>query len=266
VPLLDRGDVELYYELRGAGPRLLFFNGSGATIEGSSLLLDILAKDFEVLVHDQRGLGRTGLPSSPPSTLAPYAADAAALLDAVGWTDALVCGMSFGGMVAQEFAVTYPDRVRRLALLCTSAGGAGGSSYPLHTLEDIDPTERARIAVHNLDTRFDDAWLDEHPSDRMLVDYTISRNAAPKNDDVREGERYQLVARATHDVWDRLANVTAPTLVAAGRFDGLAPVANSEAIHQRIPGSVLRFYDGGHLFIAQDPAALRDVVSFLKNN
>ncbi len=266
MPLLDRGDVELYYELRGTGPRLLFFNGSGATIEGSSLLLDILAKDFEVLVHDQRGLGRTGLPSTPPSNLAPYATDAAALLDAVGWTDALVCGISFGGMVAQEFAVTYPDRVRRLALLCTSAGGAGGSSYPLHTLEDIEPTERARISLHNLDTRFDDTWLAEHPSDRMLVDFTMSRASSPPSDVVREGERYQLAARATHDVWDRLVNVTAPTLIAAGRFDGLAPVANSEAIHQRIPGSSLRFYDGGHLFVAQDPAALRDVVSFLKNN
>jgi len=266
VPLLDRGDVEIYYELRGTGPSLLFFNGSGATIEGSGLLLDILAKDFEVLVHDQRGLGRTGLPSSPPSTLAPYASDAAALLDAVGWNDVLVAGISFGGMVAQEFAVTYPDRVRRLALLCTSAGGAGGSSYPLHTLEDLEPTERARISLHNLDTRFNAAWLDEHPSDRMLVDYTISRNAAPKSDDVEKGERYQLAARATHDVWDRLGNVTAPTLIAAGRFDGLAPVANSEALHQRIPGSSLRFYNGGHLFVAQDPAALRDVVSFLKNN
>jgi pimeloyl-ACP methyl ester carboxylesterase len=67
--------------------------------------------------------------------MASYAADGAALLDHAGWTTARVFGISFGGMVAQELAVTWPDRVERLALLCTSPGGEGGSSYPLHELD-----------------------------------------------------------------------------------------------------------------------------------
>jgi 3-oxoadipate enol-lactonase len=68
-----------------------------------------------------------------------------------------------------------------------------------------------------------------------------------------------LEARRHHDVASRLGNVTCPTLVMAGRYDGIAPVVNSEAIAARIPGAELRTYEGGHLFIAQDPHAMADI-------
>ena len=74
--------------------------------------------------------------------MADYAADAAALLDHVGWDTCRVVGVSFGGMVAQELAVTSPERVERLALLCTSPGGASGASYPLHELAALPTDER----------------------------------------------------------------------------------------------------------------------------
>ena len=66
--------------------------------------------------------------------MADFAGDAAALLDHVGWEKANVFGISFGGMVAQELAVTWPERIDRLVLCCTSPGGEGGSSYPLDEL------------------------------------------------------------------------------------------------------------------------------------
>jgi pimeloyl-ACP methyl ester carboxylesterase len=64
-------------------------------------------------------------------------------------------------------------------------------------------------------------------------------------------------------VCDRLVKVTCPTFVAAGRFDGIAPPANSEAIADRVPDAELRVYDGGHAFFAQDPRALPEVLDFL---
>ena len=90
-----------------------------------------------------------------------------------------------------------------------------------------------------------------------------SRAAEPKSDEVRRGEHEQLQARSHHDVWDRLDRITCPTLVAGGRYDGIAPPANAEGIADRIPGADLRLYEGGHAFFAQDPAALPEVLDFL---
>ncbi len=264
MPVLQGDDVDLYYEIRGCGPRLLFFNGSGATIDGSAVLLDVLAAHFEVVVHDQRGLGRTGLPrDTTPHGLAPYAADGHRLLEHLGGDPCAVMGISFGGMVAQEFAVTYPTSLSRLALLCTSPGGAGGSSYPLHDLESLSPDERAQVSLATLDTRFTPEYLASHPKDQQLVAFNTQRAARHKSADVLAGERFQLLSRRDHDVWDRLGNITVPTLVAAGRYDGLAPLANSEAIASRVPSSRLRIYEGGHLFFAQDPRSLPEIIDFL---
>jgi 3-oxoadipate enol-lactonase len=74
----------------------------------------------------------------------------------------------------------------------------------------------------------------------------------------------QIVARQDHDVWARLGRITAPTLVACGVYDGLAPPANSEAIAGRIPDAQLRCYEGGHLFVFQDPQAPPDITTFLQ--
>ena len=74
----------------------------------------------------------------------------------------------------------------------------------------------------------------------------------------------QIVARRGHDVWDRLGRITSPTLVACGAYDGLAPRPNSEAIAGRIPDAELRCYEGGHLFLFQDPRALPEITAFLQ--
>jgi len=238
------------------------FNGSGSTIAAAAPLIDVLARFAEVVVHDQRCLGRSTVPEQQP-TMADYAADGAALLDHVGWDTCCVFGISFGGMVAQEFAVTWPERVERLALFCTSPGGAGGSSYPLHELASRTPAERAAISIVNLDSRFDGEWLETHPADKALFEMMAERAAAPRTDEQRRGEAMQLEARRHHDVWDRLPGITSPTFIGSGRFDGVAPPANSRAIRDRVPHAELHEYDGGHLFTVQDPRALRDLAVFL---
>ena len=262
MPIATRPDLDLYYERRGTGRPVLMCNGSGATIEGSAPLIDRLATHVEVVVHDQRCLGRSGVPATTP-TMADYAADALAVADAAGWQTFALFGISFGGMVAQELAVTHPDRIERLALMCTSAGGAGGSSYPLHTLSALDPDEWFAISLRNLDSRFDEAWLAAHPFDRLLVDNMRARQTDDTPDAQRRAEAMQLEARSHHDVWDRLPAISCPTLIMAGEYDGTAPIANSEAIHSRIAGSELRRYQGGHAFAFQDRQAFPDLIEFL---
>lgn len=254
--------IDLYYELEGSGPRVLFLNGSGSTLDSMRLLLEPLHARFELLAHDQRGLGRTSIPPGPYS-MADYAADAAALLDHVGWERTRVMGISFGGMVAQELAVTWPERVERLALVCTSPGGAGGASYPLHELASMPEAARAARATLLLDTRFTPEWLAAHPGDRGLAEFMAARRTATHDEETARGERAQLEARSHHDVYDRLDRITCPTLVAAGKYDGIAPPSNAEAIAGRVRGADLRFYEGGHAFFAQDAAALPDIMDFL---
>jgi pimeloyl-ACP methyl ester carboxylesterase len=263
IPTINANGIDIYFERSGTGPRTLFLNGSGSTLATSALLIAPFTEKLDVVAHDQRGLGQTDIPAGPYA-MADYAADALALMDAVGWDRCRVVGVSFGGMVAQELAVTRPERVERLALCCTSPGGTGGASYPLQELAALPAAERAAVATKLLDTRFDAAWLESHAGDRGLATMMAERRAdAGKTAEQLRGEAEQLAARAHHDVCDRLYRISCPTLVAGGRYDGIAPPTNSEAIAKRIPGAELRLYDGGHAFFAQDATALPEIVGFL---
>ncbi len=91
MPTAQLNGIDVYYEVHGSGPRLLLLNGSGGTIIGAAPMIQKLTEHFEVLIHDQRGLGRTHVPHNTP-TMADYATDAAALLDHAGWPAALVFG------------------------------------------------------------------------------------------------------------------------------------------------------------------------------
>src|SRR4030065_1553835 len=134
MPFVTVRHLRMYYEIRGKGPRLLVISGTIGDLRRSPNIFDTpIAQHFEILAYDQRGLGQTSRPDIP-YTMVDYADDANTLLDRVGWSHGLVMGISFGGMVAQEFALRYPHRVERLVLAFTSWGGAGGSSYPLHEL------------------------------------------------------------------------------------------------------------------------------------
>jgi pimeloyl-ACP methyl ester carboxylesterase len=252
--------IDIYLERSGTGPPLLFLNGSGSTLDRMRPLLGAAAARFDLVAHDQRGLGRTAIPPGP-YTMADYAADAAAVLDHAAFGRARVMGISFGGMVAQELAVTWPDRVERLALLCTSPGGFA-PSYPLHELDDLSPEDRAAVYMRLLDTRFTPQWLAEHAGDRALVEMLAERRVG-RSDEQARGAREQLLARSRHDVVDRLGAIACPTLVACGRYDGIAPLANGEAIAARVPQADLRVYEGGHAFVGQDRTALPEVFDFL---
>ncbi len=254
--------IDLYCEVHGQGPRLLFISGTGGDLRVRPNVFDgPLPAAFEVLAYDQRGLGQSDKPAHDYG-MADYADDAAALLDAVGWEGpVLVMGVSFGGMVAQEFALRHPDRVRALVLACTSAGGAGGASYPLHELETLPEDERAARHLELADTRRDAAWRAANP-EKWEAYLTMAQNARREDRD-EEGARRQLKARAGHDTFDRLPALQSPVFLAGGRYDGIAPVANMEALAASLPQAELELFDGGHLFFVQDKAAYPRIVQWL---
>ncbi len=153
MPFARVRDIDVYWERHGAGEPLLFISGTGGDLRVKPNLFDgPIAKAFDVLSYDQRGLGRTSKPDAD-YTMADYADDAAGLLDAVGWGRVKVIGVSFGGMVAQEFVLRHPGRVSRLVLACTSPGGAGGASFPFHTIDHLKGEARAKHLIPVSDTR-----------------------------------------------------------------------------------------------------------------
>ena len=79
----------------------------------------------------------------------------------------------------------------------------------------------------------------------------------------RRGARRQLEARAGHDVEARLGEIKAPTLICAGKYDGIAPAENQDALLEGIQRSELKWYEGGHLFLIQDKQAWPDIIEFL---
>ena len=148
-------DLDVNYEVHGAGPPVLLISGTGADLRADPRRASHpLTTRYEVAMYDQRGLGQTSKPDQP-YTMADYADDAAALLDVLGWESAHVVGISFGGMVAQHVALRHPERVDLLVLCCTSAGGAGGASFDLLSVADLPLDERTRVVLPVFDTRND---------------------------------------------------------------------------------------------------------------
>lgn len=264
MPMVQANGLNIHYQSGGTGPRLLFISGTGGDLRNRPNVFDgPLADAFEVLAYDQRGLGQSDKPDADYS-MADYADDAAALLDALGWGEVPVMGVSFGGMVAQELALRHPERVQALVLACTSSGGAGGASYPLHELEALDEAVRIERSLALSDTRRDSAWRAANPE--KWAGYVALSRAARREDRDLEGAARQLAARAGHDTWARLPDLDLPVLLAGGRYDGIAPVANMEAMAGRIPGAALQLYVGGHLFLVQDKAAYPDIIQWLREN
>ena len=260
--------IQLYYQHAGSGERLLFISGTGGDLRVKPNVFDSpLAGEFELLAYDQRGLGQSEKPQRSYS-MADYADDAAALLDTLGWPAVAVMGVSFGGMVAQELALRHPEKVRSLVLACTSSGGEGGASYPLHELEALPAEERLVRHLEISDLRRDAAWQAANPErwqSLLTMASAAGRKDAQQPADA-DGARRQLQARAGHDTFARLPQLDLPVLLAGGEFDGIAPKQNMIALGERIRGARLEFFAGGHLFLIQDKSAYPCIIQWLKEN
>lgn len=268
MPFVTLRDLQMYYEIRGTGPRLLIMSGTGGDLRCSPSIFEMpIARHFEILAYDQRGLGQTSRPDIP-YVMADYADDANALLDAVRWKRCLVMGISFGGMVAQEFALRYPHRVERLVLACTSSGGAGGASYPLHEVADLPVEDYVRRVLQLSDTRWDAIWQAANPAQfQTLIDQILKGLQVGADEPGRHiGFRRQLEARAHHNTYERLPTLRMPVYLCGGQYDGIATPANLEAIQKQIPGARLELFEGGHLFFIQDPRAIDRIVAFLRGD
>lgn len=261
------GDVTIRYHLVGPadGPRVVYVSGSGSDLRRQpNALSSPFADRCRLLAYDHRGLGQSTAGEHPP-TMADFAGDLLGLLGHVGWDSCLAVGISFGGMVLMEAAVTAPERFERCVLACTSPGGAGGASYPLHELVGLPDEQRRERWIDALDDRNAD------PDRRAFVRSVIESMEAAKPRAAGEayysdGEVAQLLARRDHDCFDRLPAMTMPVLIAAGRHDGIAPPANQEAMAAQLPDARIEWFDGGHAFFVEDRTAYPAMERFLTSH
>ena len=258
-----RDGVTLYWEERGAGEALLLIMGLGVTLEGWSRLGPDLARDHRTILFDNRGVGRSDVPAGP-YPIAEMAADAAAVLDASAVDAAHVFGVSMGGMIAQEFVLRYPARVKSLILGCTTCGGRDSVV--------ARPEVAAALGARFTMTREEAMWKmapfiydASTPKARIEEDFA-RRLSAPAPAD---GYLAQLGGiRAWTGTRSRLKDVTAPTLVIHGEADELVPPENGRILAGAIPGArLVMIPHASHIFATDRfDASLDAVRSFLKEH
>lgn len=248
----------MYYELHGDGAPLLMIRGLGSTCEGFKPQIEGLAPHFRVISFDNRCVGRTDQPQEP-FTIADMADDTAALLDALDVESAHVFGVSLGGMIAQEFALRHPRRVRRLVLACTHAGprtAARAPDWAIRIFDESRDMPRRDALKHSVPILFSTKTVDEHPE---LVEEALS--VMENNNQPKSSYLLQLGAVMKHETIDRLSGITHPTLVMTGTEDTLVAPANSRMIAERIPGArLLEFEDTGHVFFTEKPDEVNRVL------
>lgn len=253
---VETSGVRIAWERRGSGPPLLLIHGLGYARWGWEPVVDLLAAEHDVVLFDNRGIGDSAAPPGP-YTVAEMARDAASVLDAAGLERAHVLGTSLGGMVALQLALDHSDRVDRLVLACTTPGGAGAVPMPERTVRLMAeaPTLPMDIALR----RFVENAFGPEPEPE-LVDRIMAHRLATAQ--APTAWAAQAAAGATFDVWQRVGEIGAPTLVLTGDADAVVDPRNSELLAERIPNARLEvFADDGHLFFWEEPERFVEIVT-----
>ncbi len=257
------GGLRIAYELRGRRawwrPWLVLIQGLGFDRSGWQPVRRGLRRRFRLVLVDNRGSGCSDLPGAP-FRVADMAADVIAVLDDAGIRRAHVMGMSLGGMVAQELAVGYPDRVDGLVLVSTSPGWPFAFPMPaasvalLAASRVMSPAEAARRHAENA---LSPGGAARDPGlVRRLVSLQRARPAPPR------AWMAQAAAGASYAGQGRQGRIRARTLVLHGTADTVVDPRNGRLLARRIPGARLVTFPGlGHLLCWQDPAGFTAVVS-----
>jgi poly(3-hydroxyalkanoate) depolymerase len=235
-------------------PPLLLCNGIGVSLELFQPFVDALDPRRPVIRFDMPGIGGSPAPVVPyhlvmlPSLLA-------GLLDQLGYEQADVLGISWGGGLAQQFALSRPDRVRRLVLVATSPGSLMVPGHPRVLLRMLTPRRHRDpgYAAHVAGELYGGSARKDPIVARDLLHATTRLGPA-------RGYYYQLISMLGWTSLPWLPKLRPPTLILAGDDDPIIPVVNGRIMNWLIPRSRLHIYHGGHLELAADPERLAAAV------
>ena len=258
MPFADNQGARIYWDEQGRGAPVLLIMGLGWTSAMWHRTRPILAERYRTVALDNRGVGRSDVPPGPYS-IALMASDAAAVLDAAGIERAYIFGVSMGGMIAQEFALQYPQRVDALLLGCTAAGGPHAVQPDSEVLQmlfrrGLSPDEFAESMNPFI-------YHSSTPRERIEEDMAVRRQWYPSD----SGFAAQLQGILGWEAYSRLPQIAARTLLVHGDSDRLIPPANGDLIAKRIRSAkFVLIPNAGHIFSTDQPAAThREVLEFL---
>ena len=258
MPRVSIGEVNLYYEEQGEGEPLVLIPGFAAGIWIWFRQISPLANHFRVISFDPRGVAQSDPLAGKPG-IRSLADDVAGLLKAIGVSSAHILGASFGGFVAQEFALAYPEATRSLILCCTSFGGRGHVSPSADTLRalastrELDSEDRVRRSLilafspHFVSRRFDEL--------QKVIELRAA-NAVPE-----EAYLAQLQAALQFDAESRVSKIQSPTLVVSGDADVIVPVENSRNLATKLNASLKIVAGGSHTFFIEQPDEFNNIVT-----
>src|SRR5579863_8315132 len=257
--------VELAYELRGAGEPLVMIHGAQGDQTMFAGLAAALAPSYQVLTFDQRGSGLSEKPDMDYS-IAMLADDTAALMDHLAISSAHIIGVSMGGMIAQEFALRHPHKVRSLVLGCTTPGGpkairlGGEALSSAYSTRPMTPEERGKALA---EAAFTKGYVARHPE--IIASMIEARRNRPIDS---AAFPHRMKAAMEHDTFDRLGKIRCPTLVITGKDDALISWQNSRILAERIKGAEQVILEpAGHCFWMEQPKQSHDVIAgFVKKH
>ena len=258
MPFVENLGARIHWDEEGSGAPILLIMGLGWASYAWYRSRPVLSERYRTIALDNRGVGKSDAPSGPYS-IAQMAADAAAVLNAARVNTAHIFGVSMGRMIAQEFALQYPNKVRSLILACTAPGGPQAVRAEQEALQVLmtrgqDPEAFAKaIGPFIYDAGTSPARIEE--------DTAVRRKWYPPTD----AYFAQLQAIMAWEAYSRLAQISAPTLVIHGENDRLVPPENGKLIAGRIPGAKLVVIArASHIFTTDQPeVAHRAILEFL---
>ena len=262
MPTVNVNGIDIYYEEHGSGEPLLLISGLGYGLWQWHKMVPLLAEHYRVITYDNRGAGQTDKPAGPYNVQM-MAADAAGLLDALGVGPAVVVGHSMGGFIAQELALSYPEKVGKLVLASTNFGGPNHipitpEAMAVLTDRSGDPLELVRRGTA---VACAPGFAEAHPEVvEELTQYRLTNPVPPDAYQAQMAVGMGLLAREAA-FEGRLKDVTAPTVIFFGEHDRVVPPANAELLQREMPGSsVVLLPDAGHLFPIEAPERAADAL------
>jgi 3-oxoadipate enol-lactonase len=257
------GPVRIAYDVRGHGRPLVLVQGVGVGRWGWEPVADRLARRFQLITIDNRGIGASDTPPGHFTTRS-MAQDILAVLDHAGIQHASVLGTSLGGMIAQELALTHPERVDRLVLVATLPGGPRSRPMPLGTTylfaaaPFLTSKQRLQQFVNNA---LGPATRRRRPE--IAERLATAKLASPQSE---TAWRAQVAAGMLFNPLGRQRDLTQPTLVVQGTADQVVDPGNAAALADLLPNARAKLFDGaGHLLYWEQPRRFARVVAGFLN-